>query len=130
MKNVLVDSSVWIDYFKDAKNSSDLDELISQNLLVVNELILAELTPFLKLKNQTKLIRLLNQVKLAPLNIDWVQISDIQVKCLKNGSNGVGIPDLIIAQNAKQHELQIFSLDKHFKFINQVYKVRLYEPVG
>jgi len=40
-------------------------------------------------------------IKKNPLNINWQQIIDFQVQCLKSGANGIGIPDLIIAQNAK-----------------------------
>lgn len=53
---VLVDSSVWIDYFRTGESSSHLDMLIDENLIVTNDIILAELIPFLKMKKQYKLI--------------------------------------------------------------------------
>jgi predicted nucleic acid-binding protein len=37
--------------------------------------------------------------------------------CLRNGINKVGIPDLIIAQNAKQHGVALFTCDRHFLLI-------------
>ena len=43
----------------------------------------------------------------------------MQVTCLRNGINKVGIPDLLVAQNAMQHNLSIFSLDKHFRLLSQ-----------
>lgn len=124
---VLVDTSVWIDYFSGGRTSSDLDALIDENLIVTNEIILAELIPFLKLKKQTKVIKLLHEIILVPLKIDWDDTIESQLKCLKSGSNGVGIPDLIIAQNAKAHNCVIFSLGKHFLVLSQVIKVRLYQ---
>jgi len=48
---VLVDTSVWIDYFRAGNKSAELDDLIDENIIVINELILAELIPFLKLKH-------------------------------------------------------------------------------
>jgi len=60
------------------------------------------------------------------LDIHWEEIIEFQVKCLKGGANGVGIPDLIIAQNAKQYNCKVYSLDKHFRLLNQVLKVKLY----
>ena len=105
----LVDSSVWIDYFRSGENSSKLDWLIDENLPVINDLILAELIPFLKIKNQRKIIRLLGSVSKLRFNIDWDQIIDYQHKLLKKGINGIGIPDLIIAQNAIQNHCEIFS---------------------
>ncbi len=124
--DVLVDTSVWIDYFRAGDNSKDLDYLIDENIIVINEIILAELIPYLKVKKQTKVIKLLHEINRVPLSISWDEIIEFQVKCLKGGANGVGIPDLIIAQNAKQNGCKVYSLDKHFRLLNQVLKVKLY----
>ena len=114
---VLVDSSVWIDYFRGGGNSDKLDFLIDENILVINDLILAELIPFLRIKNQYDLIDLLNFVERLDLKIDWEQIIDFQHKCLGRGINGIGIPYLIIAQNALQNHCEIYSLDQHFELM-------------
>ena len=127
---VLVDTSIWIDYFRGGNNSKDIDFLIDENIIVTNEIILAELIPYLKIKKQLKVINLLHEVNRLPLNIHWEEIIEFQVKCLKGGTNGVGIPDLIIAQNAKQNSCEIYSLDKHFRLLNQVIKVNLYMQKG
>ena len=122
---VLVDSSVWIDYFRGGGNSEKLDLLIDENILVINDLILAELVPFLKMKNQRKLISILRSVNKIDLNIAWNQIVDFQHKCLKKGINGIGIPDLIIAQNALQNRCEIYSLDQHFELMKKPLKLTL-----
>ena len=127
---VLVDTSIWIDYFRGGNNSKDIDFLIDENIIVTNEIILAELIPYLKIKKQLKVINLLHEVNRLPLNIHWEEIIEFQVKCLKGGANGVGIPDLIIAQNAKQNSCEIYSLDKHFRLLSQVIKVNLYAQKG
>lgn len=124
---VLVDTSVWIDYFRGGDNSKDLDLLIDKNLIVTNEIVLAELLPYLKMKKQTKVITLLHEINNTQLDIDWKEIIEFQVKCLKSGANGVGIPDLIIAQNVKQNGSKVYSLDKHFRLLNQVLNIDLYE---
>jgi len=124
--DVLVDTSIWIDYFKTGDNSKDLDYLIDENIVVVNDIILAELVPYLKIKKQSKVIKLLQEMNRLPMNIHWDEIIEYQLKCLKSGANGVGIPDLIIAQNAKQNGCKIYSLDKHFRLLNQVLKVKLH----
>jgi len=111
---VLVDTSVWIDYFRSGVDSARLDFLIDENLVVINDLILAELVPFLKVRNQSEIIHLLYSLKNLGLEINWNQIIEFQCKCLKKGLNGIGIPDLIIAQNAKQNRCEIYSLDSHF----------------
>ena len=123
---VLVDTSVWIDYFRGDTNAQDLDLLIDENLLATNDLILTELIPYLKIKKQTKVIALLNEIKKLPLDIQWAEIIDYQVKCLKGGANGIGIPDLIIAQNAKQQNCKVYTLDKHFRLLNKILKLKLH----
>ena len=124
--SVLIDSSVWIDYFKGGEKSSKLDGLINDNLIVTNDIILAELIPFLKIKKQLKVVELLKEIRCLPLLIDWEEIINTQLKCLKNGSNGIGIADLIIAQNAKHNDCKVYTLDKHFGLINQVSKVLIF----
>ena len=122
---VLVDTSVWIDYFRSGQNFKKLDFLIDENLVVTNDLILAELNPFLKIKNQRKLIKLLHAISKLELKINWEEIIEYQYKCLKNGINGVGIPDLIIAQNTKQNNCEIFSLDNHFQLMKNVLMLKI-----
>jgi predicted nucleic acid-binding protein len=121
MQSVLVDTSVWIDYFSNGSNASTLEPLIDDNLVVTNNLILAELLPYLKIRRQNRIVSLLEAINCAPLEINWRGIIDMQFKCLRSGANGVGIPDLVIAQNAKTHGCAVYSLDKHFRLIKLVY---------
>ena len=123
--SVLVDTSIWIDYFRKGNDFEKLDFLIDENLVVINDLILAELIPFLKVKNQRKVIKLLYNINKLELIINWEQIVEYQYKCLKSGINGVGIPDLIIAQNAKQNHCEIYSLDNHFQLLQGIFKIKL-----
>ena len=115
---VIVDTSIWIDYFKGGNKSGKLDYLINENIVVVNDLILAELIPFLKIKKHRTVISLLNAINKLDMNINWDQIIEYQHRCLKKGINGIGLPDFIIVQNAIQNRCEIYSLDNHFKMIN------------
>ena len=123
---VLVDTSIWIDYFRDGNGSPDLDALIDENIVATNDIILAELIPYLKIRKQIKVIKLLQEIIRLPLQVNWEEIMEFQVKCLRSGANGVGIPDLMIAQNARANSCKVYSLDKHFRLLNQVIKVKLY----
>jgi len=124
--SVLVDTSVWVEYFRSGNNSEELDFLIDENLIVTNDLILAELIPFLKVRKQRKLTNLLLNINKLNLSISWSQIIEYQYKCLKNGLNGVGIPDLIIAQNAKQNNCEIYSLDNHFSLMKNILTLKIH----
>jgi len=123
--SVLVDTSIWIDYFRTGNNSEKLDFLIDENLIVINDLILAELVPSLRVHNQRKIVKLLYTINKLQLYINWNQIIEFQFKCLKNGLNGIGIPDLIVAQNAKQNHCEIYSLDNHFKLMKDILRLQL-----
>ena len=123
--SVLVDTSIWVKYFRNGNNLKRLDLLIDENFVVTNNLILAELLPFLKIRKQRRIIDLLNNVNKLQLHIKWDEIIDYQVKCLRKGINGVGIPDLIIAQNAKQNDCEIYSTDKHFKLLKNIISIKI-----
>jgi hypothetical protein len=124
--NILVDSSVWIDYFRGKKSACSLDELISEDLICVNDLILAELVPFLRIQKQDALIQLLKNVYKVTLTIDWQLIMEYQMRCLRAGINKVGIPDLIVLQNCIQNDLHLFTLDNHFRLISRFVLFKLW----
>ena len=128
--NILVDSSVWIDYFRGGKNSVRLDQFIEENLICINDLILAEIIPPLRLKNQNKLIELLNEISRIPLNINWSKIIQYQTICLKNGINKIGIPDFIIIDHVYENNIILFSLDKHFHLISNYINLKLVELIS
>ncbi|MEN8262888.1 MAG: PIN domain-containing protein [Nitrospirota bacterium] len=123
--SVLVDTSIWIEYFRNGNDQNRLDLLIDENIVVTNDLILAELIPFLKVRKQKKIIDLLKSINNLRLQIDWDEIIKYQVKCLKKGINGVGVPDLIIAQNAKQSNCEIYSFDNHFKLLSKIINIKI-----
>ena len=122
---VLVDSSVWVGYFRGTADLPTVDWLLEEGLVVTNDLILAELTPPLLVRGERKLVGLLHEIERIPLTIDWDEIVRMQVLCLRNGINKVGIPDLIIAQQSIQHELALFSLDKHFPLLSKYVPLNL-----
>lgn len=123
--SVIVDISVWIEYFRSGNNSAKLDFLIDEDLIVINDLILAELVPSLKVHNQRKIVKLLYNVRKLYLLINRDQIIEFQFKCLKNGLNGIGISDLIVAQNAKQNRCEIYSFDNHFRLMKDILELHL-----
>jgi predicted nucleic acid-binding protein len=126
--SVLVDSSVWIDYFRAGHHATDLEGLLDDNRIVTNDLILAELIPALKLRRQTRLINLLRELERNPLQPDWDEIVRLQTTCLRLGINGVGIPDLLIAQHAMQNDLQLMARDRHFRQLAIHAPLQLHNP--
>lgn len=129
MNKIFIDSSVWIEYFKGSEKAKKLDTLIDYNLICINDLILAEIVPFLQIKKQNELINLLKSVESIPLNINWDKIINYQINNLKENILKVGIADLIILQNVLDNDLKLFTFDKHFKQMQSLYKIKLYNWV-
>ena len=123
--SVLVDTSVWIEYFRSGNPSEKLDSFIDENRIVTNDLILAELVPALRVRRQGKIINLLLQIQKVALAIDWNQIIEYQFKCITKGLNGIGIPDFIVAQNALQNHCEIYSLDNHFRLLQGILGLKM-----
>ena len=117
--DVLVDTSVWISFFKgrkeDVKICEALDYLLSGDEAVVNDVILSELLPPIVVRKERRLDKCLRSVRKIELSIDWDDIRRMQVVCIANGISKVGIPDLMIAQQAIQNGIPVFSLDGHFR---------------
>ena len=123
---ILIDTSVWIEYFKGNPQTKDIDKLIDQNNICINNIILAELRPILISRKQDELNDLLLYLPIIPMNINWEEIIHMQCLNLDNGINKVGIPDLMILQNAIQNKATIWTLDKHFMLMNKIIQFELF----
>ena len=125
---VLVDSSVWIAYFKGTIPAQFLHTLIDTNTICINDLILAELIPSIIHHKEFELKDLLLTITNIPLKEDWNEIIEMQTVNLKNGINKVGIADLLIAQHVKSNDLSLFSLDRHFQLMSPLHNFNLVSP--
>lgn len=123
---ILVGTSVWIDFLKGG-GSEKLEELILEDLVVTNEIILTELIPLLQKQGEKQLIESFNSIKKIQLNINWDGIRMLQLTNLNNSINKVGLPDLLITQQAIQNKITLWSKDKHFRLMNQYMKFDLFE---
>ena len=116
MNKILIDSSVWIEYFRGSNviNSDIINNFIDNNQICINDLILSELIPSLKHKKENDLIDILLSIRKISIEIDWNEVRNFQIINLKHGINNVGIPDIIILQNVIHNNLSFVSIDKHF----------------
>ena len=126
MNQILVDSSVWIAFFRGSLHRDGIFNLIDANQICTNDLILSEIIPSLLIKKERSLVETLTRLDRSPLSIEWQEIISYQVKNLQKGIHKVGIADLIIMQNVIQNNLVLFTLDAHFKLMSEVFPLRLY----
>ena len=125
MSLVLVDTSIWVEYFRGKKVAEPLHKLIESNQIATNDLILAELLPSIIFRKEDRLHRLLLAIKKFNLEIDWEDIIRMQVRNLQAGNNHVGIPDLVIAQSVLKNDLILFENDKHFQSMKNIFGLEL-----
>ena len=67
---ILVDTSIWIDYFKGLESSIPLISLIETNNICINELILAELLPSIKVRKENELMHLLESIEKVVIDLN------------------------------------------------------------
>jgi len=126
VSEILIDTSIWIDYFRGNSVADHLSDLIDQNRIAVNDLILAELIPSINQRKERRLKDLLLSIRNVALSIDWPRIIEMQTRNLKSGHKRIGIPDLIIAQNAIGNRLVLFENDKHFLPMTELFGLQLF----
>ena len=124
---ILVDPSIWVDYFRGTRSADGLDLRVEENLVITNKLILAELLSPLFILNQRHPIESMREIKQSPMNIDWDDIIQMRITCLNSGLHGIGIPDLIIGQNAIQSDMRLLSADKHFVLMAKHLPLAIYK---
>ncbi len=127
MSQILVDSSVWIAFFRGSIPKEPLFELIDANQLCTNDLILSEIVPSLVVRKQKELVATLHRIQRYSLSIDWHELIEFQVRNLRKGINNVGVPDLIIMQNVIQNHLILYTKDSHFTKMAEIFPFKLYD---
>lgn len=130
MNGVLVDTSVWISYFRgrpEERNIADgLDYLLSGDEVLVNDVVLSELIPAMEMRGEAEAVEVMKAIRRPELAVDWEEIRRMQLICLKNGINKVGIPDLMIAWQALLLDVPLFTLDRHFLLMSTPLELRLW----
>ena len=112
----LVDSSIWIDFFRGIASIKELlTKLIARDRVFTAGPVLFELLQGIRSPEERE------QVKEALLSVNFLEITpeDWEGAALMSRelrSKGITIPmtDQLLAQLAKTHDLEIISLDPHF----------------
>lgn len=126
----LVDTSVWIDFFRGVGSIKDLlTKLIVQDRVFTAGPVLFELLQGIRSPEERE------QVKEALLSVNFLDMTpdDWEGAALLSRelrSQGITIPitDLLLAQLAKTHDLEIISLDPHFDQIPGITHRKLISP--
>jgi tRNA(fMet)-specific endonuclease VapC len=119
MSKVLIDTSIWIDFFKNKTEIADIvDELIDSNMAFTTGPVIAELLQGARSeKDRTVLTEAISAIiYIDCLLDDWVKAGHI---CSDLRKKGITIPliDALIAVVSIRSEAKVFTRDKHFECI-------------
>lgn len=123
MTKVIIDTSVWVDYFKGRKSKivEETRKLIVSNRAVLTGISLAEL--LIGTRDGVQRGLLID----ALTALDYIEVNDtVWIKAGELGAElnqkGITVPltDLLIAALSVQHKCEIFTADKHFNYIPEL----------
>lgn len=128
---ILVDTSVWIDYFNGAENkqTENLDRILSEQSVLVGDIILTEI---LQGFDSDKEYRIAKQA-LDPLDCVHLGGKSLAIKAASNyrflRSKGLTIRktvDLLIGSWCIEHEVELLQNDKDFDQIATQLPLQIY----
>ena len=129
-KKILIDTSVWIDFFRDQSLtfSQKVDDLLAKNEIYVPKIVVAELIQGSKSDREVAVVKeFLNAFHIIDQNEDtWMRAGELSY-LLKRKGKRVNLADCYIAMIAEEHGCQIFTLDEHFKDIRTAADIELLE---
>lgn len=117
--NILVDTSIWIEYFRpDTATGNLLETLLTENSVVTCGIVLFELMQGVKSdKEKTVVMNALSGLPYLEMNEQlWLKSAELSSSLKKKGLT-LPLSDIFIAAIAIEHNLSVFTLDKHFEQI-------------
>ncbi len=118
---ILIDTSVWVAFFRDQKPTAQrLESLLDVNAVALAGPIVTELLRGVAAaKERARLLRLLSgcHVLPDPANL-WEHAGELGAQLRKKGAN-VKTLDLLIATYALLHNVPLFTLDSDFALMRK-----------
>lgn len=126
---VLIDTSVWIDYFKGRDNSFSerVDEILTYSDIFVPKVVIAELMQGAVSEKEISVIEeFIGAFNVIDQKEDtWPKAGRLSFSMKRKGIT-VNLVDCYIAVLANENSCAIFSLDEHFKSIKKFLRVELF----
>jgi predicted nucleic acid-binding protein len=128
-ERVLVDTSVWIEYFRNPESeaAATLDGILDDFEICVPKIVLAELMQGAK---STKELAVIGEFLQAFHIVDqspetWLDAGRLANDLKKRGKT-IHLLDCYLAMIAKEHSCSIFTLNRHFKEMKDIAGITLW----
>ncbi len=128
VEKVLIDTSVWIEYFRNKSESvsREVDEIFSKKEIYVPKIVIAELIQGAKSENEISIIKdFIEAFNIIDQREEtWFKAGRLSFDLKKKGKT-INLTDCYIAVMAQEHACKIFTFDEHFKDIQKILNIDL-----
>ena len=114
--NVLIDSSVWIDFLRQVPGEADLEQAIREGRAAICPVIWVELWSGARGRREQAALRELREL-CRSLEVDgetWSRAADLRRAAKQRGLH-CPLADALIVACAKRHGVELMYRDKHLK---------------
>ncbi len=129
-EKILIDTSVWIEYFRSKSSliAEKVDRILDEGEVCVPKIVIAELMQGAK---STKELSIIGDFIEAFTVIDqredtWIKAGRLSYNLKKKGKK-IHLLDCYIAVIARENGCKIFTLNRHFQDIKAVMDISLFE---
>jgi len=127
---ILVDTSVWIDYFRgsDGRLTTHLQALLEDDRVALAAPVKIEILSGSSARDRVALQRVLQALPLLiPAQSTWERMEGWTEKAVAKGER-FGVGDLLIAGLAADSDVPVWSRDEDFKRMQKLGFIRLHIP--
>ena len=125
---ILIDTSVWIEYFRSKSSSVEqkVDRFLEKDEIYIPKIIIAELMQGSKSTKELSIIEdFFDAFHIIDQKEDsWIKAGSLSYKLKKKGKN-INLFDCYIAVIAQEYGCIIFSLNRHFKEMQSLIDVSM-----
>lgn len=123
---ILVDTSVWIEFFRGASSAKELIEVLDEGLVALAAPVWIELLSGARRDEKPRLRKVLSALpRLYPLRSTW-SLMEKMVETASRKGHRFGSVDLLIAAIAVENDASVWSLDSDFARMGQLKILRLH----
>jgi len=125
VSGVVVDTSVWIEFFG-GRSSRHLEEALAQGVVVLPPLVVAELISGARRpRDRAAIVDLIEELTVHETPLDhWVRVGDLRRRLRERGI-AVSSPDAHVAQCALDRDAVLLSRDSIFPRIARLSRLRV-----